>query len=236
MKRLPLLLLLTLTAPAAGAAPTPQAPSGVHYLYLVRHGAYDPVDSLDDRVANGLNALGHQQARLIGGRLARLPVRMASLVTSDLTRARQTAADIGEVLAMEPKQDSLLRECTPVSERADYMRNHSPGDIAACESQLKAAWAKYARPSPDADSRDVLVCHGNVIRWFVTRALGADSRLWSSMDIANGSLTVIAVRSDSTTRLVTFSDVGHLPVDWQTWTGRGAGWVRAPEPGAAPMR
>jgi hypothetical protein len=44
------------------------------------------------------------------------------------------------------------------------------------------------------------------------------------MDIANGSLTVIAVRPDGSVRLVTFSDASHLPISKQTWAGNGAGW------------
>jgi serine/threonine-protein phosphatase PGAM5 len=78
--------------------------------------------------------------------------------------------------------------------------------------------------TPHADRHDVLVCHGNVIRWFVSRAVSGDPRHWLSMDIGNGSLTILAVRPDGSVRLVCFSDVGHLPVSKQTWLGRGAGW------------
>jgi len=74
----------------------------------------------------------------------------------------------------------------------------------------------------------VLVCHGNVIRWLACRALGADLHAWQHLEIANASLTVIAVRPDGGVRLVEFSDTGHLPVDEQTWTGKGAGWPAPP--------
>jgi serine/threonine-protein phosphatase PGAM5 len=200
-------------------------PAHVRYVYLIRHGDYDRNDAADDRTANGLNALGHEQARLIGARLAGLPVKIHSLVSSNYTRARDTAAEIGSILGMPAQEDSLLHECTPNSDRADFMSNHKPDEIAACEANLVAAWARYMQPSPDADTHDVLVCHGNVIRWFVSRALGVDTKRWGAMDIGNGSLTVLAVRADGSTRLVLFSDVGHLPVVKQTWTGRGAGWT-----------
>jgi hypothetical protein len=67
-----------------------------------------------------------------------------------------------------------------------------------------------------------------VTRWLVLKAMGADVRKWYGADIANASLTIIAVRPDSTTRLVTYSDTGHIPVDKQTWAGRGAGWGAKP--------
>ena len=207
--------------PTAGAA---SPGSGVHYVYLIRHGAYDRADSLSDVTANGLNQLGHEQARLTGARLAALPVRPATLVSSTLLRARETAEDIGRSLGMTPILDSLLQECTPTSDRPDFMKNHSPAEIAECDSNLARAWAKYVVPTPGADRHDVLVCHGNVIRWFTCRVVAGDPLHWSRMDIANGSLTIIAVNPDGRVKLVMFSDAGHLPLAEQTWTGKGAGW------------
>jgi len=227
LKQLALLVTMLAVLPVR-AADAPKTAQGVRYVYLIRHGMYDRDDSADDRLANGLNALGREQARLAGERLAQLPVKMTRLVSSDFTRARQTADEIGRVLGMTPERDSLLHECTPASDRADIRSQHSPEELVRCDSQLQAAWDAHMRPSPGGDARDVLVCHGNVIRWFVCRALGADAKRWLSMDIANASLTLIAVRADSTTKLVLFSDVGHLPVDKQTWTGRGAGWAGVP--------
>ncbi len=221
-----LLLLIGLIAAAPVRAAGPPAPEGIHYLYLVRHGMYDRQDSVDERVGNALTALGHEQARLLGRRLAALPVRITSLVSSDFTRARETADDIGSILGMTAARDSLLHECTPTTVRADIMGQSTPEEIALCDAQLAAAWARYAQPSPAADARDLLVCHGNVIRWFVCRALGVNPDHWLAMEIGNASLTVISVRADGSTRLEIFSDVGHLPPDKQTWVGpRGPGWL-----------
>ena len=160
-------------------------------------------------------------------RLKALPVTFTSLTSSDFTRARETGDDIGEILVMSVARDTLLRECTPNANRPDYMRNHSPEETALCESNLTTAWRKVMTPTPAADRHDILVCHGNMIRWLVSKALGMDTVRWPGMEIGNGSLTIIAVRPDSTTRLVMFSDVGHLPVDRQSWTGKGAGWGKA---------
>jgi serine/threonine-protein phosphatase PGAM5 len=222
------LLVAFLAAATAPAAEAPKPGEGIRWIYLVRHGMYDNVEGADDRVGNALNALGHEQARLTGDRLAALPVHIDLLVSSNYTRARETADDIGKVLGMPAGRDTLLHECTPKAARADYMKNHTESDIALCESNLQAAWSKYVRPSPDADAHDVLVCHGNVIRWFVCKALGVDTQRWSTMAIGNGSITAIGVRSDGTTFLATFSDTGHLPAPRQTWTGRGAGWSPKP--------
>ncbi|HEU4335434.1 MAG TPA: histidine phosphatase family protein [Candidatus Eisenbacteria bacterium] len=215
--------LLGLAATSRAADP-PASNQGTRYLYLIRHGMYDRVDSLDDRTANGLNALGHEQARLLGARLASLPVKPRLLVSSDYARARETADDLAAILGRAAERDTLIRECGPPSVRDSSATDSERAEQAECERTLEAAWAKYIRPSPDADAHDLLVCHGNVIRWFVARAVGADTRRWITMTIGNASLTVLAVRPDGSTRLVMFSDVGHLPVEKQTWLGRGAGW------------
>jgi len=217
-------MLMLAFAAAVRAAETPKA-TGIRYIYLIRHGMYEHERHVDDRVGNAMNALGHEQAVLVGKRLAALPVKMTLFVSSDYTRARETAEDMGKVLGMAPAQDSLLHECTPTTERADIVQDYTAAEFAACDANLLAAWDKYVRPSPEKDAHDVLVCHGNVIRWFVSKAVKNDTRNWSTMDIGNASVTVIAVRADGTTRLVMYSDVGHLPPEKTTWTGRGAGWT-----------
>jgi len=223
------LLIVALIAMTACPVPAIAAGggTGIHYIYLIRHGDYDRNRDLGDPDSSGLNALGHEQAKLLAARLAELPVRLATLVTSPYPRAYQTARDLEPVLHMTPVVDTLLHECGPTSDRADYMKRHAAEEIAACDSNLARAWARYVVPTPDADRHDVLVCHGNVIRWFVSRAMSGDPAHWLSMDIGNASITIIAVRPDGSPRLVMFSDVGHLPVEKQTWTGKGAGWGSA---------
>ena len=222
-----LLLLLSLALSSSVlAAEAPRPRPGTRYLYLIRHGAYDRVDSLDDRTANGLNTLGHVQARLLAERLRSLPIHPRVLVTSGLTRARETGDELASVLHLEAARDSLLEECSPPATTDSTATDADRAESAACSAQLEAAWARYVRPSPEADAHDLLVCHGNVIRWFLARALQADTKRWITMSIGNASLTILAVRPDGTVRLVMYSDVGHIPVEKQTWTGSGPGWLR----------
>lgn len=204
------------------ARPAHAAP-GTRTLYLIRHGIYDRDTTADDRVGNGLNAQGREQAAAAGHYLARLPVKYAKLVSSTLTRARETADVIGIALKLTPERDSLLSECTPVAAYAPWNAGEKPTEIDQCEQQLAAAWAKYAVPSPDGDEADVLVAHGNVIRWLAAKTLG-DSKHWSSMDIANGSLTILTIRPDGMARLAMFSELGDLPLDKLTWSGKGPNW------------
>ena len=234
MRSSDVLRCFALAVSLAALASLPSVPyaagTGVHYVYLIRHGIYDrDTTTTDDVTGNGLNTLGHLQAKRIGERLAKLPVKPSSLVSSTLRRARETADDMNQAMKMTVVRDSLLSECTPTTERADIMKNEKPEDVAAADAQMQAAWAKYLVATPEADRHDVLVCHGNVIRWMVAHTLGADAN-YLRMDIGNGSLTILAVRPDGFPRVVMFSDVSHLSVAEQTWSGKGAGWASMAAP------
>ena len=210
-------------APAGSAAP---AGTGVHYVDMVRHGIYDlDTTATDDRLANGLNKLGHEQARLVGARLAALPVRFDRLISSEFLRAAQTADDMGKLMRMTPTRDAVLNECTPTTSNARIMARETPAALAECDSARLVQWQRYFAPTPEHDTFDVLVCHGNVIRWTLMRAVGADVKNWLNLDAGNCSLTIIAVRPDGSVRPVMYSDVGHIPVAKQTWSGKGGGWV-----------
>ena len=63
-------------------------------------------------------------------------------------------------------------------------------------SRIEAAFRKYihrADPKQNHDSVDVLVCHGNVIRYFVCRALQFAPEAWLRFAVHNGSITVMQV-------------------------------------------
>lgn len=219
-----LALGITMACPAPAGAVEP-APKGIRTIYLVRHGIYDPDSTADPNLGPGINALGREQAAIVGQFFARLPVKLTSLTSSMLTRARQTADIMALTLRMPVSRDSLLNECMPHSMNAAYNQSAPEPELAASDAQLEGAWAKYMRPSPAADTHEVLVAHGNVIRWFVARTVAGDAKQWSTMDIAHCSVSVLTVRPDGKARLVMFSDLNDLPLDKQTWAGRGAGWV-----------
>ena len=96
------------------------------------------------------------------------------------------------------------------------MAREKPDSLAACRDTLEQAWARYFVPSPERDSVEVLVCHGNVIRYLTGKALGLDPLRWLRMAIGNCSITTIRVRPDGRCQVLEVGDVGHLPPRLQT--------------------
>jgi serine/threonine-protein phosphatase PGAM5 len=224
------LALVALIANAGTEAPKPAA-TFTHTIYLVRHGAYDTRQQGDPEVVNGLVPLGIAQARLAGARLAGMPGAFDSLTTSPMTRARETAWVINQSLpGLNLQISPLLRECLPRTSDTETIQGVAPEELDACEAQLNQAFQTYFQPAKDRERRDLLICHGNVIRYLVTRAMGVDPRAWLALSVGHASLTVIRVYPSGAMQIVSVGDVGHLPPNLQSGTGTGDPELIVPTP------
>ena len=200
-------MIFAFSATSAQAAPTART------VYLIRHGDYDVGAAGVGKDGPDLTALGVAQARLTGARLSGLQLPGTHLVTSTMSRAAETAGTINQsLIQLTLEYEPLLRECTPPG------RSHDEGEEGvACQMQLDAAFSKYFAPaSSDHDKNYVLVCHGNVIRYFVMRALGVDTRAWSNLRVAHASVTTIRIEPNGRVVVSTVGDVGHIPSDLQS--------------------
>lgn len=218
------LIILFLTASAlinSTQLSAQQESKGIRTIYLIRHGDYAPQnDSLPDS-ENILTPLGIAQACLVSTRLKSMNIIFNSLTSSTMTRAKQTALVINKDFPeLKLEQSNLIMECTPPSWRKDVMAGVDTLEKGECVENLEQAFQKYFIPSPDDKNRnDIIVCHGNVIRYFVTKVLKVDTMAWLQMSISNCSLTIIRILPDGTMKLDAFSDYGHIPENMRTFTG-----------------
>ncbi len=221
MRRLILMgVLLSVVSALPAVAVLPDREEPVRTIVLIRHGEYEHDHDCDEDIGCGLVALGRQQARLVADRLKAMPIGFTSIQASAMTRARQTGAIIAERFPeLELAIHRDIRECTPNTWREDIMADMEPGEGEECEANLEAAWGRIFVPAEGANEYDIVVCHGNVIRWFVTQVLKVDRMAWLQMSIANCSLTVVQVRADGSKKLIAFADSGHIPYSMTTYPG-----------------
>jgi serine/threonine-protein phosphatase PGAM5 len=187
----------------------PNAPKRI--LYLVRHGNFDVHARPANGLGGGLTALGRRQARLTAKRLSQLPID--AIYHSDMPRAAETAAIIAETLPDVPARASrLLRECTPGLPQvfAEYFKDYSPEQLERERQQAERAYQKFFRLNRRGERREVLVCHGNLIRYFLSRVMQAPPGVWSGMDVRQGSISEVELQA-AWQRVNALSDVGHLP-------------------------
>jgi serine/threonine-protein phosphatase PGAM5 len=206
-----LLGLILLCLPMAAQAAETPAPAA-RTIVLVRHGHYSPNPAADERLGPGLSPLGVAQSHLVGARLAGLPTRFDALYVSPMQRARDTAATIAADFpgrSFEVADD--LAECTPPTRRTEVTKDEKPADLIACKARLDKVFSEHFRPAAGAERSELLVCHGNVIRYMVTRALGVDTAAWLEMSVGHASITRIRVEADGSFKIISVGDVGHLP-------------------------
>lgn len=143
-------------------------------LLLVRHGesTWNVAGRMQGQTASPLlTDRGRRQAGEAGARL--LGLGAARLLTSDLVRARQTAAIIGLTLGLEPEADSLLRErhygtwqgsdSAEVIRATRFLPDHErvPGGESLVD--VRRRWANLVTVLGDIRGPVVLVTHGNLI-------------------------------------------------------------------------
>lgn len=78
-------------------------------------------------------------------------------------------------------------------------------------ARAERAFERYFAHRSRRARTEVIVCHGNLIRHFVCRALGVPAGAWDSMDTYLCSITRILVHPNGLRILLSFGETGHLP-------------------------
>ena len=188
------------------------------YIVLVRHGQY-----VHDEERH-LSELGRKQAEATGARLAaRADLPISRIVYSDVTRAKETFEIIRKQLGPEiPVEESqLLREGAPIPPDPPHSTwLPSASQFFQEGARIEAGFrAFFHRSDPDDDKveYELLVCHGNVIRYCVLRALQLPPEAWLRLSHANCGITIVRISGSGSVSLEAFGDVGHLPSDMITF-------------------
>jgi len=145
------------------------------------------------------------------------------LVKSTMTRATETANIILAQLPVEIDHSScdLIREgapCVPEPPLETWLPD--PADFWQEGARIEAGFRKYfhrAEASQEETSVDILVCHGNVIRYCVCRALQLDPQAWLRMAVHNGSITVLVIKPSGRVSLLELGGAGHFQSDMLTF-------------------
>ncbi len=156
---------------------------------------------------------------MTGKRLAELNLPLTYLVCSTMSRARETANLIKQhlpaSLVVKP-DDAILAEGAPYPPEPPSSRWRPEDHYFADGARIEAAFRHYfhrADPEQETDSHEVIVCHANVIRYFVCRALQLPPEAWLRISLRHASLTWITIRPNGRVSIRTLGDSGHFPPD-----------------------
>jgi len=197
-----------------------KAPTATRHILLVRHGQYD-MEAKDD-LNRHLTDVGKRQAQITGERLKGMDIKFDRVIASTMTRAQETANLICEAVQDIPREDcSLLREGAPWPP-LPKSNNWKPARFEFYQDypRIEGAFRKYihrADVDQSEDTYDLVVCHGNVIRYFVCRALQFPREGWLRMSVGHCGMTWITIRPSGSVSLRELGGVQHLPPDIMTW-------------------
>jgi serine/threonine-protein phosphatase PGAM5 len=135
-----------------------------------------------------------------------------------MKRAVQTAQIIAkEYRGLPLLRARLLRECVPSLSPALRKRHPVPSEVMKRgKDQADRAYRRYFRRAAGRDRWELLVCHGNLIRYLVCRALALGSYAWCSLGSAHCGITVIRILTSGEIVLESYNDTGHLPARLRT--------------------
>ncbi|XP_010128049.1 PREDICTED: serine/threonine-protein phosphatase PGAM5, mitochondrial [Chlamydotis macqueenii] len=191
------------------------------HIFLIRHSQYN-LDGRADKDRT-LTALGREQAELTGQRLASLGLKFDQIIHSSMTRATETTEIISKHLPGVKKiSTDLLREGAPI-EPDPPVSHWKPEAVQYYEdgARIEAAFRNFihrADAKQEEDSYEIFVCHANVIRYIVCRALQFPPEGWLRMSLNNGSITHLVIRPNGRVALRTLGDTGFMPPDKITRT------------------
>jgi serine/threonine-protein phosphatase PGAM5 len=217
------------------------------HIILVRHGQYDESEKEDElRTLTPLGKeqaalTGQRLADMMAGAQEEFgPCNIRHLRVSNMTRAKETADIIATYLpnVQFEEPDPQLNEGRPC--------HHIPGVKASKRTieltdenhpRIEAAFQKYfyRQPLDLADEErlsatsdggrsdekhefEVIVCHANVIRYFLCRALQLPPEAWLRYCPFNCSLTYITIRATGSVSCRMVGDIGHLPYNKSTFS------------------
>ncbi len=207
-----------------------EAPPGATELLLVRHGESEavvtgePVALFEGHGDPPLSALGHQQAELVGARLAH--EHLDAIYITTLQRTAQTAAPLAAALGIEPEVERDLREVHLGEWEAGLFRQkvieRDPIAVRLAEEQRwdvipgaesADAFAARVRAGIDRivaahpDQRVVVVVHGGTIGEILRLATGCEPFAMTGADNASISHLVVTPQRWIVRR---FNDANHL--------------------------
>lgn len=178
-----------------------------------RHGQLDLQAFAENQFSAGLTLIGREQARYTAKRFRSLDI--SAIYSSTLGRARETAEIISkEFPSITVRRSKLLWELpnlSPVKDEAWRIV------FAKGKQRGERAFVKYVRPTRQRRRIEVLVSHGNLIRYFACRVLSIAPESWSTLGSSHCGITELRIAPENHVRLIGHNETGHLPVRLQLW-------------------
>ncbi|XP_017006629.2 serine/threonine-protein phosphatase Pgam5, mitochondrial isoform X2 [Drosophila takahashii] len=185
------------------------------HIILVRHGEY--LDAGDSDDTHHLTERGRKQAEFTGKRLSELGIKWDKVVASTMVRAQETSDIILQQIDFDKEKVvncAFLREGAPIPPQPPVGHWKPEASFLRDGSRIEAAFRRYfhrAYPDQEKESHTLIVGHGNVIRYFVCRALQFPAEGWLRISINHASITWLTISPSGNVSIKYLGDSGFMP-------------------------
>jgi serine/threonine-protein phosphatase PGAM5 len=191
--------------------------AGIRRVIFIRHA--QPGDAAD-----GLSGVGKEQAEVTGQRLREQLGDVDAVYHAGSPEAQRTAEIICSRLSAGKKRavevfnmGEALAECVPALPSPSPPAFADIPEAELADAGLKAETAIRAHVwtpgglEEERVSTEIVVSHGNIIRYMICRALQLSPTTWSRFAAHHCSISEISVDMTGAVQLREFGGVGHLP-------------------------
>lgn len=218
---------------------------GLRVLHCIRHGQY-LTDALHQDYGR-LTAIGHRQAEVLAEIYRDFPAAVIHVSTlpraqqtadpielampaakrhnSRLLRELIPAATVEHLRSipalreLEPKE---LRAALGLTPELQDAVDASFGELLGVEVERERGYRiaqRFFRPWHNTTERhELMVCHGNLIRFLVCLVLGVPQENWLAMDSHHAGITRFTCHPDGAVQLEAYNETMHLPPELWTST------------------
>ncbi|XP_071034328.1 serine/threonine-protein phosphatase PGAM5, mitochondrial [Parasteatoda tepidariorum] len=196
-----------------------KAPIAKRHIFMIRHGQYNMKAKSD--AERKLTELGRKQAELVGQRLKDLKFNYTKMIRSTMTRAIETSDIIHKCFPKLPIEScDLLREGAPIqpdppSNNWKFDDEQYRKDGERIEKAFKTHFHR-ADVNQESDSYEIMVCHANVIRYFICRLLQFPPEAWLRFQLHHCSITWVVIMPSGRVGVYGIGDSGFFDYDHMT--------------------
>lgn len=191
-----------------------------HQNILVRHAQY--ITSAIKEEEKVLTDLGREQANETGKYLSlQYGNKVNAIYHSNLTRAKETATIISKYFpGVKLVEDPNLAEGVPIAPNPSVCGfKPTVEEIVNDKERIDNAFKTYfsKRGKSFDENVDIIVCHGNVIRYMFCKGLQYPTSGWLRLNHLNCGVTRMSVSTDSLVICSGLGDGGHLKPNIHTY-------------------
>jgi hypothetical protein len=93
----------------------------------------------------------------------------------------------------------------------EFFKDYPPEKLEVDQARADKAFEKYFQPALETNQVEIIIAHGNLIRYLLCRLLEVEPGSWSGFYTDNCGITKLMVLSNGWRRLISYNDTSHLP-------------------------